>query len=120
MIKLYRKNEDQISFTKENKEQFENLLTEIYEILRDSAYKVQANWIIQILSAVQKEDSKLFKQKVISSELLGGAGSVIDVWIDEKDKMKKLNSIMKDFLDLTVKSGLNHRAVKSSIKLFSR
>jgi hypothetical protein len=112
---LLKKRTCQIDFSKENKEQFKYLLTGIYEILCDSAYAAQANWIMQILSTVQKEDSENFKQKVISFELLGGSGSVVDVWIEEGEKMKKLDSLMNDFLELSIKSGLNHRSVKSRI-----
>lgn|SRR5690554_995454 len=113
MFGLFKNRTYQIDFSENNKERFTTLLTEIYEILRDSAYSAQANWIMQILSTIQNEDKEEFKQKVISAELLGGAGSVVDVWIEDEKKMKRLDSLMNDFLELTVKSGLNHRAVKS-------
>jgi hypothetical protein len=113
MFGLLKKRRYQVDFSEENKERFTTLLTEIYEILRDSAYMPQANWILQILSAVQQEDQEKFKDKVISAELLGGAGSIVDVWIEDVEKMKRLDSFMNNFLELTVKSGLNHRAVKS-------
>lgn len=116
MFGLFKKRSYQIDFSEENKERFKTLLTEIYEILRDSAYSAQANWIMQILSSVHKEDSEMFKQKVISTELLGGAGSVVDVWVEEDEKMKRFDSLMNDFLELTVKSGLKHRAIKSRMK----
>ena len=114
MFGLFKKTYN-IDFKEENKERFTILLTEIYEILRDSAYSAQANWIMQILSTVQNDDKELFKEKVISAELLGGAGSVVDVWIEDEDKMKRLDNLMNSFLELTIKSGLNHRAVKSRI-----
>ena len=113
MFGWFNKKTDQIHFDEENKEQFTSLLTEIYEILRDSAYTAQADYIKDILFAVQKEDREMFKRKVISAELLGGAGSVIDVWIEEDNKMKKLDILINDFLELTVKSGLNHRYIRS-------
>jgi hypothetical protein len=113
MFGLFKKRTYQVDFSKENKERFTTLLTEIYEILRDSAYTAQANWIMQILSAVQQKDKGKFKDKVISAELLGGAGSIVDVWIEDEKKMTRLDSLMNDFLELTVISGLNHRAVKS-------
>ena len=113
MFGLFKKRTYQVDFSEENKERITILLTEIYEILRDSAYSAQANWILQILSAVQQEDQRKFKDKVISAELLGGAGSVVDVWIEDEEKMKRLDSFINDFLELTVKSGLNHRAVES-------
>jgi molybdopterin-guanine dinucleotide biosynthesis protein len=114
MFGLFKKTYS-IDFNERNKEQFTTLLTEIYEILRDSAYSAQANWVKQILSTVQKEDKDMFKEKVISAELLGGAGSVVDVWIEDEEKMKRLDSLMNSFLELTIKSGLNHKAVKSRI-----
>ena len=115
MFGLLKKRVYQIDFNEINKEQFDVLLTEIHEILRDSGYVAQANWIIQILSTVKKGDSEMFKQKVISAELLGGSGSVVDVWIKEDAKMERLDSLMNDFLKLTVKSGLNYSSVKSRI-----
>ena len=90
-------------------------MTEIYEILRDSAYSAQANWIKQILITIQNEDTESFKEKVLSNDLLGGSGSVVDVWIEEEEKMNRLHDLMNAFLELTIKSGLNHRAVKSRI-----
>ena len=54
-------------------------------------------------------------KKVISTDLLGGSGSVVDVWIEEEQKMKRLDDLMNAFLKLTIKSGLNHRAIKSRI-----
>lgn len=114
MFGLFKKTYN-INFNEKNKERFTTLLTEIYEILRDSAYSAQANWVMQILSTVQKEDKEMFKEKVISAELLGGAGSVVDVWIEDEEKMKRLDSLMNSFLELIIESGLNHRAVKSRI-----
>lgn len=113
MFGLFNKKTYKVNFSEENKERFTTLLTEIYEILRDSAHSSQANWIIQILSAIKKEDQELFKEKVISSELLGGAGSVVDVWIEDEKKMNRLDFLMNSFLELTVKSGLNHKTIKS-------
>lgn len=115
MFRLFKKQSFDVKFTSENKAQFKFLLTEIYTILRDIAFSAQANCIIQILSSVQKEDSKSFKQKGISAELLGESGSVVDVWIEDENKMKRLHSLMNQFLELTIKFGLNHKAVKSRI-----
>ncbi|MCR9013810.1 hypothetical protein [Aquiflexum gelatinilyticum] len=115
MFGLFKKRTYQIDFSENNKERFTALLTEIHEILRDSAYSAQANWIMQILSSIQNEDKEGFKQKVISADLLGGSGSVIDVWIEDENKMERLDYLMNDFLELSVKSGLNHSALKSSM-----
>jgi len=113
MFELFKNRTYKVDFSKTNKERFTNLLTEIYEILRDSSYTGQANWIMQILAAVQQEDQGKFIDKVVSADLLGGAGSVVDVWIEDEKKMKRLDSLMNDFLELTIKSGLNHEVVKS-------
>lgn len=113
MFGLFKKRTYQIDFTEDNKKRLTALLTEIYEILRDSAYSAQANCIMQILSTIQNENKEGFKQKVISAELLGGSGSVVDVWIEDEKKMKRLDSLMNDFLELAVKSGLNHSALKA-------
>lgn len=115
MFGPFKKRTYQIDFSEDNKEQFTTLLTEILEILRDSAYSAQANWIIQILSTVYKEDQEEFKSKVISAELLGGAGSVVDVYLEDKKSRNRLGYLMNTFLRLVIKSGLNHRAVKSRI-----
>jgi translation initiation factor 1 (eIF-1/SUI1) len=115
MFGIFKKKTYQIDFTETNKVRFITLLTEIYEILRDSAYSAQANWIKQILVTVQNEDAENFKKKVLSNDLLGGSGSVVDVWIEQGEKMNRLDDLMNDFLSLTIKSGLNHRAVKSRI-----
>ncbi|WP_431162773.1 hypothetical protein [Flagellimonas beolgyonensis] len=115
MFGLFRRKTYQIDFSKDNKNRFTTLLTEIHEILRESAYSYQANWIIQILSTVYKEDKEGFINKVISAELLGGAGSVVDVYLEEDKKRRRLESLMNDFLELTIKSGLRHRAVRSRI-----
>ncbi|GGK85994.1 hypothetical protein ACD591_17840 [Rufibacter glacialis] len=113
MFGLFNKRTYKTEFTEENKEKFNDLLTEIYVILRDSAYTSQANWIKEILFAVQKENPDLFKQKVISAGLLGGAGSVVDVWIEEEEKRNRLDSLINDFFELTFKSGLTHSALKA-------
>jgi hypothetical protein len=55
---------------------------------------------MQILACVEKENAVDFKKKVISAELLGGSGSVIDVCIAEKEKMDRLNELMNSFLKL--------------------
>ncbi|SNZ01236.1 hypothetical protein [Flagellimonas pacifica] len=115
MFGIFKKRTYQIDFSEDNKEQFTTLLTEIHEILRDSAYSAQANWMMQILSTVDKEDQEGFKSKVISAELLGGAGSVVDVYLDDEESRNRLGYLMNTFLRLVIKSGLNHRAVKSRI-----
>ncbi len=112
MFNLLKKKSEFV-FTKENKTLFTSILTDIYTILRDNAYTNQANWIIQILACVEKENAAEFKKKVISAELLGG--SVIDVCISEKEKMERLNELMNSFLKLTVDSGLNDRLIKARI-----
>lgn len=103
----------QIVFDESNKDQFIDLLTEIYKILWDFAFTAQANWINQILSAVHNEDQEIFIQKVISVEFLGGAGSVVDIWIEEDEKMQRLDDLRNVFLELAIRSGLNHREIKS-------
>lgn len=115
MFKIFKRQSEQIVFTEENKELFTSLLTDIYVILRDCAYSHQADWIMQILSSVQSENTKVFKEKVISVELLGGAGSVVDVWIEDKEKMERLDELMNSFLELVMKSGLNNRSIKSRV-----
>jgi len=116
IIYLFKRHKNKvltISITKEREQQFVNILTELSEILRDAEYSSQAGWLEQILSSIEKEDTELFKQKVLSNELLGGAGSVVDVWIEDEIKMKRMDDLMNDFLELVIKSGLNHKAVKS-------
>ncbi len=114
MFNLLKKKSEFV-FTKENKTLFTSILTDIYTILRDNAYTNQANWIIQILACVEKENAAEFKKKVISAELLGGSGSVLDVCIADKEKMDRLDELMNSFLNLTVDSGLNDRLIKSRI-----
>jgi len=48
----------------------------------------QANYIMQILACVDKENAVAFKKKVVSAELYGGSGSVIDICISEKERIK--------------------------------
>ncbi|WP_299487713.1 hypothetical protein [uncultured Allomuricauda sp.] len=115
MFGIFKKRTYQIDFSEDNKEQFTILLTEIHEILRDSAYSAQANWMMQILSTVYKEDQEGFKSKVISAELLGGAGSVVDIYLNDEKSRNRLGYLMNAFLRLVIKSGLNHRTVKSRI-----
>lgn len=115
MFRLLKKKSFDIKFTSENKSQFNTILTEIYTILRDTAFSSQANCIIQILSSIENEDTVKFEKKVVSAELLGGSGSVIDVWIDDEIKMKRFHSLINEFLELTIESGLNHKTVKSRI-----
>ncbi len=115
MFSLFKREPEEIKFTNDNKELFKSLLTDIYTILRDNAYTNQANWIIQILSCVEKEDTVGFKKKVISTDLLGGAGSVVDVWIDDKEKMERLDQLMNSFLKLTLESGLKNSLIKSRL-----
>ncbi|MFM1999748.1 MAG: hypothetical protein RL204_1695 [Bacteroidota bacterium] len=119
MLSFFNKRNHKVNFTEENKERMTTLLTEMYQILRDSAYTAQAQEILQIMSAVHKEDQKAFKEKVISGAFNGGAGSVLDVYIEDKNQTKRLHSSMKDFLELTIKSGLDHKALKSTSSLLT-
>jgi hypothetical protein len=114
MINLFRR-KNNVQFTEDNVGRFTELLTEIYVILRDNAYSHQAECIMQILTAVQKQDADMFKQKVISTDMLGGAGSVIDVSLCDEEIVKRFYRLINDFLKLTLKAGLNHRAIKSRI-----
>jgi len=113
LFKRHKNKTFTILITKERKHQLSIILTELAVILRDSKNPYQADCVEQILSSIEKEDTELFKQKVLSNELLGGAGSVIDTWIEDEIKMKRMDDLMNDFLELVIKSGLNHRAVKS-------
>jgi hypothetical protein len=115
MFGLFGKKSYEVRFTEERAEQMKIVLTDIYEILRDEAYSAQANCVKEILVTVHSEDVEGFRGKVLSNELLGGSGSVVDVWIQNPENRETLDKRLNEFLNLTLQSGLTHRSVKSRI-----
>lgn len=109
MLNFSRKKETKIEFTDELLEQLESVLTEAYNILRDAAYTTQANYLKQILASAINRDAELFKKLILSNELLGGAGSVIDCWIEDEEQMQRLQKLETELFHLLSKTGLKHR-----------
>ncbi len=111
MLNLFRKKETKIEFTEELLEELESVLTEAYNILRDAAYTAQANYLKQILASTINRDAELFKKLILSNELLGGAGSVIDCWIEDEQQMSRLHELETELFHLFRKTGLKHRGL---------
>jgi hypothetical protein len=111
MFGLFNKKETQIVFTEELLEQLESVLTEAHNILRDSAYTAQANFLKQILASALNKETERFKSLILSNELLGGAGSVIDCWIEDELQMSRLHELETELFHLLSKTGLNQSAL---------
>lgn len=116
MFRLFRKKEYSVTFNPSLLAELNQILTEIHEIFRDEDYSAQADCILRILAAVKSEDVLSFNKNVLSGSLIGAAGSVVDVLLQDKEKLKRLNLLLARFLKLSYNAGLKHRTLKARIK----
>jgi len=94
--------------------ELEVALIESYQHLKDTGHSAQANCLKGILKSVIDRDSELFKKRVITTDLLGGSGSVLDVWVEPEQTREQFEKSFNKFLNLTLQAGLTHRAVKQA------
>ncbi len=111
MLNLFRKKETKIEFTDELLEQLELVLAEAAKILEESNNPAQAGWLTRILDSAKDRNSERFKNLVLSNELLGGSGSVIDVWVENEQQMSRLHELENQLFQLFRETGLKHRAL---------
>ncbi|MEQ8360046.1 MAG: hypothetical protein RH860_11210 [Cytophagales bacterium] len=104
----------EVTLTDELAIELESVLTESYQHLKNSGYSGQANYLKRILKTVIDRDSKLFKKLVLARDLLGGAGSVLDVWIEPESMRELFDVSFNKFLNLTIQTGLTHQAVREA------
>ena len=111
MFRLFKKRRSAVQFTDELLKEFELVLSEASGILRSSGYAVQANWLKKILTSTLEQDKARFSKLVLSSEFLGGSGSVIDVDIRDKEKMSRFKQLIVRLYHLIRAAGLKDRAL---------
>ena len=111
MFRLFKKRKSAVQFTDELLKEFELVLSEASGILRSSGYAAQANWLKKILTSTLEQDKARFSKLVLSSEFLGGSGSVIDVDIRDKEKMSRFKQLMVQLYHLIRATGLKGRAL---------
>lgn len=111
MLNLFRKKETKIEFTDELLERLKLALTEAAEILEKSGHGGQANWLIRILDSANDRNVERFKNLILSNELLGGSGSVIDVWVKDEQQMSRLHELETKLFHLFRETGLKDRAL---------
>jgi hypothetical protein len=116
MFRIFKKTFE-ITFKDELSAELEAALTESYQILKKTGHSAQANCLKGILKSVIDRDTELFKKRVITMDLLGGSGSVLDVWLESEHTREQFEKSFNKFLNLTLQTGLTHRAVKQAERL---
>ena len=61
-----------------------------------------------------------FRKLVISRELFGGAGALWEIHIENPTEYRKFNKQFCEYLDLILKMGIKHRALKQTRKLMPK
>lgn len=100
MLGLFKKREIVIT----NKAEFEITLMKLIEILRDNAFRYQADAVRRVLSALSINDNHEFLKTIKSVDMWGGSGAVWEVYgfqtkLDEIEFWKqiiRLTDLMKE------------------------
>lgn len=103
MLNFFRKKETKIEFTDELLERLELIVTEANQVLIDSDNSDRTGWLSRILDSAKDRNTNRFKNLVLSNELLGGSGSIIDIAINDsqlrlrwqKHLVQLMTSLMK-------------------------
>lgn len=107
----------EVTFTDELATELESALAEAYQHLNSTGHTGQANCLKRILKSVIDRDTELFKKRVLTNNLLGGSGSVLDVWIEPDSTRELFELSFNKFLNLTLQAGLTHKAVKQAERI---
>ncbi|MEQ9279365.1 MAG: hypothetical protein RLN83_07685 [Balneola sp.] len=116
MFSFFKKSFE-ITLSDELASELESTLTECYQHLNSTGHSGQANCLKRILKSVIDRDTELFKKRVLTNDLLGGSGSVLDVWIEPESTRELFDISFNKFLNLTLQSGLTHRAIKQAERI---
>lgn len=82
-------------------ERLKDLLERLYYFLRDYGLGVEAAEAIKrLIFALENNDIKRFKKEFKSSLIWGGAGSISDLDLKDRDKQKVLDSYLIELREL--------------------
>lgn len=88
-----------------DRSELKKLLTELYELLREESFSVQSKYILKSIYALEKNDEELFKKRILSHEILGGAGSVSDIALFDNKKRKEFELLFNKIILKLKKNG---------------
>ena len=77
-------------------ERLKELLEQMYYLLRDNGFSIQSEAIIKLIYSLEVNDIKKFKKEFKSSMLWGGAGSIRDIDLMNKEIQTKLDNYIKE------------------------
>jgi len=122
MINLFKKRKqlEHLDFSEENIEKFIIISDLIGDTLIKSGYGYLVDYLSQIRLRAEERDSNGFKKLVISNELFGGAGSLCDIWIEEKELRQKFEKEFADYLDLLMVIGLDDIRIRRERKIIKK
>ena len=114
---IFGKKEEPINLTEELIVRIERKLVRMKELLIQNNYHDHTIRIDMIIEAMQQNNTHAFKRRILSAELLGGSGSVIDCDLGSDDK--EFRKVFDEFLGLVVLSGLDNKAIHSSRRILN-
>jgi len=104
-----------------NEKHFGPVLLKIIDSLHESSNKFQAEYVKQILSAIQRNDVVEFKNKIVSVEMWGGSGSVWEVGgFNSQAAEKEFVVQIVKLIDLMKESGIKSKAARSVRRALQR
>jgi hypothetical protein len=81
------------------KQKIINILSKLYQILVDEGYKEQSKFVkFSLLEKIDETD--IFISNYFDNNLFGGAGSIIDIYIDNPSQMKVFDEILINLYNL--------------------
>jgi hypothetical protein len=90
------------------------------QTLIDNGLGFYVDYLSEIRLAAENKNESEFRKLVISRELLGGAGALWEIHIENQTEYRKFNSQFCDYLDLISEMGIKHRALRQTRKLMPK
>ena len=117
MFSLFKKKEIEI----ENKLEFEKTLIKLIELLRDNAFKPQAEAVRRVLNALTQNNKKIFLKTLNSVDMWGGSGAVWEVsgFQTKSEEIEFWEQTIK-LTDLMKETGIKNSHAFSTANIFRK
>lgn len=105
---IFKRSTVVIKFSDDDVVKIAELMDTIGDILIKTGHGYMLDHLSKIRLAAENRNSHLFKKYVLSNELFGGAGSLRDVYINDKESKITFAKLFIEFIDLTKALGISN------------
>lgn len=109
-----------IDFCDKHVEKLSAVIDSLAKTLREAGLSFYIDQLCQIKSAAIKQDEETFKKLVISRELFGGSGALLEIYIDDSELPEVFHHQFSDFIIQLQAMGIKNPRINQTKRLFDK